>query len=204
MTSTIQLPTGHKNREALVLAAHGPLAAVKATKVQQKSLVKQGYLTEQLELTDKGQAAYSEMARPLDWSEFLRLEWVFSDRIYGIGGRNPSGYVTTTYVTALSADGRTAYVCNHGTAHEAAAIAVATIPDTFRPAFGLSERRLESVDTEPRKFEAWYKLVDREVIAIAGIGIDDLADGPSWDAWADGYTPAEYAHERLEKEGFPF
>ena len=65
-------------------------------------------------------------------------------------------------------------------------------------------RTATEADTRRQEFEAWYKLVDREVSAIAGIGIDDLADGPSWDRWADGYTPAEYAHERLEEEGFPF
>ena len=136
MTTTIQLPKGHKNREALVLAAHGPLAAVKATKVQQKSLVKQGYLTEQLELTDKGQAAYNEMARPLDWSEFVRLEWAYTERFRRSERDYTTGYWATTHVTVLSADGRTAYVTDRH-AHVAAAIAVATIPDNFRPAFGL-------------------------------------------------------------------
>ena len=53
-------------------------------------------------------------------------------------------------------------------------------------------------------FQAWYAKVDRIVSAFAGLGIEDLADGPSWDCWNDGYTPREYAYERLTEEGFPF
>jgi hypothetical protein len=37
---------------------------------------------------------------------------------------------------------------------------------------------------------------------VAGVGIDDLADGPSRDAYEAGYTPREYARERLTEEGF--
>lgn len=53
-------------------------------------------------------------------------------------------------------------------------------------------------------FEEWYAAVDRIVSGIAGIGIEDLADGPSWNAWNDGVSPREYAIERLAEEGFPF
>ena len=55
-----------------------------------------------------------------------------------------------------------------------------------------------------RRFEEWYALVDRAVVSIAGIGIDGLPDGPSWDCWSAGYSPDEYAVERLTEEGFPF
>lgn len=53
-------------------------------------------------------------------------------------------------------------------------------------------------------FDIWYSKVDRICTRAAGIGIEDLADGPSYDCWADGYSPAEYVTERLEEEGFPF
>ena len=53
-------------------------------------------------------------------------------------------------------------------------------------------------------FEAWYKKVDIAVSNIAGIGVDDLADGPSWDRWNDETTPVEYAREVLEDNDFPF
>ena len=52
-------------------------------------------------------------------------------------------------------------------------------------------------------FDQWYASVDRLVVQTAGVGIDDLADGPSWDCWHDGYSAREYAMERLDDEGFP-
>ena len=52
-------------------------------------------------------------------------------------------------------------------------------------------------------YDEWYMKVDRLCLFIAGVGIDDLADGPSWDAWDDGVTPREYVMERLEEEGWP-
>jgi hypothetical protein len=53
-------------------------------------------------------------------------------------------------------------------------------------------------------FETWYAKVDRHVSALAGVGIDDLADGNSYDAYEDGVSPKEYALDRLREEGFPF
>lgn len=53
-------------------------------------------------------------------------------------------------------------------------------------------------------FPQWYAQVDRIVISIAGLGIEDLADGPSWDSWNDGMSPQEYAEEQLVNESFPF
>ncbi len=61
------------------------------------------------------------------------------------------------------------------------------------------ERKLER-----KAFDRWYTKVDRIVSSLAGIGIDDLPDGPSWDSWASGATPNEYAIERLQEEGYPF
>lgn len=51
-------------------------------------------------------------------------------------------------------------------------------------------------------YKQWYKQVDDYVIAKAGVGIDDLADGFSVDCWRDEWTPQEYAEEQLESEGF--
>ena len=53
-------------------------------------------------------------------------------------------------------------------------------------------------------FEAWYRKANAECVGIAGLGIDDLADGPSYDSWADDVDPRDYAIERLEEEDFPF
>lgn len=53
-------------------------------------------------------------------------------------------------------------------------------------------------------FEEWYAECDAWLTAKCGLGVDDLADGPSWDAWNDGLTPAEYGRSRLYEEGFPF
>lgn len=52
-------------------------------------------------------------------------------------------------------------------------------------------------------FESWYAACDRACIAIAGLGIDDLTDGPSHDSWESGMTPQEYVEERLAEDGFP-
>ena len=53
-------------------------------------------------------------------------------------------------------------------------------------------------------FEAWYKLADATVSDVCGLGLDDLPDGPSRDAWTDGVPAAEYALGILRYEGFEF
>ena len=52
-------------------------------------------------------------------------------------------------------------------------------------------------------FEAWYREADRICSTVAGVGIDDLADGPSFDAFEAGDTPGEYVDDRLAEAGFP-
>ena len=69
--------------------------------------------------------------------------------------------------------------------------------------------QLDSTKQEPTNdqgltFDQWYRKADMAVARVCGLGLDDLADGPSWDCWEAGYAPAEYARERLEEEGFPF
>jgi len=53
-------------------------------------------------------------------------------------------------------------------------------------------------------FKQWYARVDNAVARYCGLGIDDLPDGNSWDAWNDSVHPREYAITMLEEEGFPF
>lgn len=53
-------------------------------------------------------------------------------------------------------------------------------------------------------YNQWYAKVNAIVMSVAGVGIDDLADGMSRDAWRDELTPREYATDQLENEGFPF
>lgn len=52
-------------------------------------------------------------------------------------------------------------------------------------------------------FEEWYASADRICIGIAGVGIEDLPDGPSWDAWNDGVRARHYVLDQLEADGFP-
>lgn len=63
--------------------------------------------------------------------------------------------------------------------------------------------------TEPKTvrgltYQDWMKLVNREIILIAGVGGDDIGDWDSHAAWSDGSTPSEGAHEALEANDFPF
>ena len=53
------------------------------------------------------------------------------------------------------------------------------------------------------KYEDWYREANRICVTVAGVGIDDLADGPSRDAFDAGDTPGEYVDERLAYGGFP-
>lgn len=53
-------------------------------------------------------------------------------------------------------------------------------------------------------YDAWMKAADAYVASVAGVGIHDLADGPSADAWLDCVPPEEYAIGLLVEEGFPF
>ena len=52
-------------------------------------------------------------------------------------------------------------------------------------------------------FERWMARADKACVSIAGVGIEDLADGNSYDAWDGGASPEEYARERLDEAGFP-
>ena len=62
----------------------------------------------------------------------------------------------------------------------------------------------DPINSDGLTFQQWYATADRAVAAVCGLGLDDLADGPSWDAWNDDVDPADYAEERLGEEGFPF
>lgn len=53
-------------------------------------------------------------------------------------------------------------------------------------------------------FGQWLRAANAKCTEISGVGIDDLADGPSWDSWNAGLDPTEYVYDRLEEEGFPF
>jgi len=53
-------------------------------------------------------------------------------------------------------------------------------------------------------FKEWYRLADEAVAAVCGLGIDDLPDGNSYDAWDADEAPKDYARMILEEEGFPF
>ncbi len=52
-------------------------------------------------------------------------------------------------------------------------------------------------------FKEWMKLVDNELMSIAGLGHDDLTDFAYWDAWDDGVDPHEVAIDVLYDNDFP-
>ena len=51
-------------------------------------------------------------------------------------------------------------------------------------------------------YSEWYRAADKVCQGIAGVGIEDLPDGPSWDAWNDEVSPREYVNSVLSEEGF--
>ena len=53
-------------------------------------------------------------------------------------------------------------------------------------------------------FKQWLAEANAACEEICGLGLNDLADGPSWDMWNDDCPPREYAEELLVEEGFPF
>lgn len=53
-------------------------------------------------------------------------------------------------------------------------------------------------------FREWMKQVNQEVIRIAGVSVQDLADQPFRDWYESEITPHEAAIELLVEEGFPF
>lgn len=53
-------------------------------------------------------------------------------------------------------------------------------------------------------FQQWFDEANTACESLCGLGLDDLADGPSYDSWESGMSPREYAEEILEEEGFPF
>ena len=52
-------------------------------------------------------------------------------------------------------------------------------------------------------YDEWYARCDRTCINLSGVGIDDLPDGPSRDAYDDGMPVLEYVLAQLEEAGFP-
>ena len=53
-------------------------------------------------------------------------------------------------------------------------------------------------------FDEWYRKADHAVDRICGLGVDDLPDGNSYDAFISNESPASYVRMILEEEGFPF
>jgi len=68
------------------------------------------------------------------------------------------------------------------------------------------EQPMNAQDTneDGMTFKQWYAAADRAVSRHAGLGVDDLPDGNSWDAWSESVHPSDYAVMLLEEEGFPF
>jgi hypothetical protein len=52
-------------------------------------------------------------------------------------------------------------------------------------------------------FDQWYALANGICANISGLTLDDLADGPSWDAWNDEVDARTYVQDILTSEGFP-
>ena len=52
-------------------------------------------------------------------------------------------------------------------------------------------------------FAQWYARANDYCSRRCGLTLDDLADGPSWDAWADETDYRTYVQDILTSEGFP-
>jgi len=150
-TTFIPLPKGTLQRDTLVQATHGPAAMLKGRKQQLKALVRWGFLDEDLVPTDKGRAAYDELARPMPF-------WFVHGQLRGFGpgaGRyaNPSDVCS-----AVSADGRTVYLVDPGLSGKPFAVAADDVPSQFREQLGLKPRphlRVVELDTdEPRRIDS--------------------------------------------------
>ena len=63
----------------------------------------------------------------------------------------------------------------------------------------MSEREM-TVNSAGQTFEEWFVLVDRVVVAIVGLGADDLSDWYYWDGWSDDMTPTEAAREAISND----
>lgn len=53
-------------------------------------------------------------------------------------------------------------------------------------------------------FADWLRLADRYCIGIAGVGLSDLPDTLSRDAYEAGDTPRDHVDDALLDNGFPF
>lgn len=52
-------------------------------------------------------------------------------------------------------------------------------------------------------FQRWLRDADLICVRRTGVDLDSLGDGPSWDAWHDGVSPADYVADRMADAGFP-
>ena len=53
-------------------------------------------------------------------------------------------------------------------------------------------------------FAKWMKEIDREVMRLSGLGVNDLADFDFSGSFESEVDPIEVAHELLEENDFPF
>jgi hypothetical protein len=51
-------------------------------------------------------------------------------------------------------------------------------------------------------FEEWFEAADTIMLETIGLGLDDLADGPSYDSYDAGVTPRAYVRQQIRAEGF--
>jgi hypothetical protein len=66
------------------------------------------------------------------------------------------------------------------------------------------EARDESDTRGGFSYNEWMRKVNNEVISLAGVSTDDLADFDSWDEWDSGTSPRDAAILALEGSNFPF
>ena len=53
-------------------------------------------------------------------------------------------------------------------------------------------------------YEEWMREVNRIVLGISGLGVDDIGDAPYRDRFDDSVAPHDMAREALELADFPF
>lgn len=73
----------------------------------------------------------------------------------------------------------------------------------FCQAPGCNGKAPKKPATGYRTFEEWKAAVNRSVMAICGLGADDLPDYDYYMAWKANFSPEKVAKAALKAAGFP-
>ena len=141
MNDPIKIPAGKLQKEILLISAHGDPAWLSGGKNRDRTIAtlqKRGYLDEDRQPTEQGQAAIDWMNRSTEW---YRLPAHVTR-----AARHPQGYGPAAPIAVWSTDRRHVYVTTHSRSGQVDGWKVDsdTIPAETKKALGL-EPRLEVV-----------------------------------------------------------